>query len=439
MVSRTNWIRSAVLLLCSVFAMPAMATFLQKQKITSVPRGVGAQFGNALAVSSNTMVVGARFDGTTANQAGAAFVFVRSGTLWTQQATLLATDGALADKFGYSVAISENTIVVGAYNDDSPLSNGGSAYVFVRNGTTWTQQQKLTAGDGKADDEFGVSVAVGGPTLFVGAHFADLPSNNDAGAVYRFTQSGTVWSEVQKLVPVGGVIQGDHFGESLATSGSLVAVGAPGTDVPETGAGSVYVFAESGGSYLIEQKISIFDGTNGDNFGGAVALEGNTLVGGAREDTPIVLQPGFGAAYVFEYNGAIWAQQQKLTASDGAQFDRFGWSVAISGDVLAVGAREDDTAVGLDAGSVDLFTRSGTIWTDQGKAVPDDASSGDRFGSSVALSLGDLVAGAAEKSLTNPNGQGAVYVVPEPARALLLGAGIALLKLLAYVRLRRAE
>lgn len=172
----------------------ANAAFNQRQKITSTPRGVGAQFGNAVAISGNTMVVGARFDSTTASQAGAAFVYVLSGGTWTQQAVLLANDGAIADKFGYSVAISENTIVVGSYNDDSPLSNAGSAYVFVRSGATWTFQQKLTASDSAADDQFGIAVAINGPTIFVGANFSDQPSNSDAGAVFRYTQSGSVWT-----------------------------------------------------------------------------------------------------------------------------------------------------------------------------------------------------------------------------------------------------
>src|SRR5436190_13703298 len=186
--SRLRWFLSSQLVFWYlVLALPVMAaTFTQKQKITSTPRGVGAQFGNAIALDGNTMVVGARFDGTTASQAGAAFVYVLNAGTWTQQAKLLANDGATADKFGYSVAISGDTIVVGAFNDDSPLSNAGSAYVFVRSGTTWTQQQKLTASDAAADQEFGNAVAINGDTVFVGEHFADLPGNSEAGAVYIY-------------------------------------------------------------------------------------------------------------------------------------------------------------------------------------------------------------------------------------------------------------
>jgi hypothetical protein len=410
----------AISLLLAASILPASASWTQRQKITSTPRGVGAQFANAVAINASTMVVGARFDSTTASQAGAAYVFVLTGGTWTQQAVLLAPDGAANDKFGYSVAISEDTIVVGSYNDDSPLSNAGSAYVFVRNGMAWTFQQKLTANDAAADDQYGIAVAVSGPTVFVGANFSDLPSNSDAGAVYRYTRSGTVWTHQQKLIPVGGVVLGDHFGESLAISGSKLAVGSPGADIPFTAAGSVYVFVEgAGGGYSQQDKISIPGGANGDSFGNAVAIEGNTLVGGALQYTPIVGQPAFGAAYVYEFNGTAWVSQGRLTASDGATVDRFGYSVAVSNNVVAVGAREDDTAAGADAGSAYVFTRTGATWTQEPKLVPSDPFNGDRFGSSVALSFGNLVVGAAEKALSAPNGQGAAYYfsAPPPRRA----------------------
>ncbi|HVE56209.1 MAG TPA: FG-GAP-like repeat-containing protein, partial [Pyrinomonadaceae bacterium] len=408
------WILRCLVFLpaCLVLVLPVMASWTQRQKITSTPRGVGAQFGNAVALNGNTMVVGARFDGTTASQAGAAYVFVLSGGNWTQQAVLLANDGAVADKFGYSVAISENTIVVGSYNDDSPLSNAGSAYVYVRSGTTWTFQQKLTASDATADDEFGNAVGIVGETIVVGAHFADLPGNSQAGSAYVYRRSGTVWTQTQKLIPVstnGSVILGDHFGESVAMS-SMLAIGAAGDDTPFTAAGAVYVFAESGGSFFQQQKINIASGANGDSFGNSVAIEGNTLVGGALQYTPIIGQPAYGAAYVYEFNGSTWISQGRIVASDGATVDRFGYSVAVSNNVVAVGAREDDTtAGGPDAGSAYIFTRSGSVWTERQKLAPNDTFNGDRFGGSVALSFGNLVVGAAEKALSSPNGQGAVY------------------------------
>lgn len=399
---------AAVLLL----SFPATASWSQRQKITSTPRGVGAQFANAVAINGNTMIVGARFDSTTASQAGAAYVYVLNGGVWTQQAVLLAPDGALADKFGYSVAISEDTVVIGSYNDDSPLSNAGSAYVFIRTGTSWTFQQKLTASDATADDEFGNAVGIVGETIVVGAHFADLPSNSQAGSAYVYRRTGTVWAQTQRLIPVstnGSVILGDHFGESVAMS-SMLAIGAAGDDTPFTAAGAVYVFSESAGSYAQLQKINIASGANGDSFGNSVAIEGNTLVGGALQYTPIIGQPAFGAAYAYEFNGSTWISQGRLTASDGASVDRFGYSVAVSNNVIAVGAREDDTvAGGADAGSAYIFTRAGGVWTERQKLAQNDPVNGDRLGGSIALSFGNLVVGAAEKALTSPNGQGALY------------------------------
>ncbi len=390
-------------------ASTTLATYTQRQKITSTPRGVGAQFGNAVAVSGNTMVVGAQFDSTTASQAGAAFVFTFDGAIWTQQAKLVAGDGALGDKFGTSVAISGDTIVVGAFNANAPLSNGGAAYVFVRSGTIWTQQQKLTANDGTADDQFGNSAAIFGNVIVIGANHADSPGNSESGAAYRFERVGTVWSHVQRLSPVAQVILGDHFGDSMAISGNKLAIGASGDDTPQTSAGAVYVFADTGSSYVLEQKLTIPDGRNGDDFGNSVDIEGDTLVGGALQYTPIVGQPAYGAAYVFEFNGSTWSSQGRLTASDGASVDRFGYSVAVRNNVIAVGAREDDTAVGPDAGSAYIFDRIGAAWTQRQKLEPSDSFNGDRFGVSVALSFGNLIVGAAEKALTSPNGQGAAY------------------------------
>jgi hypothetical protein len=392
------------------------ALLLQRQKITSTPRGVGAQFGFSMAVSGNTMVVGARHDATTAPTAGAAYVFVRNGTTWTQQAQLLASDGATSDEFGYSVAISGDTVVVGAFHANAGFDNNGAAYVFVRNGTTWTQQQKLTANDATASDEFGNAVAIEGDVIAVGAHFADLPSNSEAGSVYRFNRSGTVWTQVQRVVPIAPFIGGNHFGESLSASAGRLAIGASGDNTPFTAAGAVYVFGDSSGSYGFHQKLTIGDGSNGDRFGNAVALDGDTLVGGAKEDTPIIGEPAHGSAYVFQFGGGAWSLQQKLTASDEAAFDRFGWSVAVSGNTVVVGAREDDTtAGGPDAGSAYVFTRSGVTWTEIQKLAPTDTFNGDRFGSSVALSLGNPLVGAAEKQLSSPNGQGAVYAFGQPA------------------------
>jgi hypothetical protein len=360
-------------------------------------------------MNGNTLVGGAQFDDTMANQAGAAFVYVRSGATWTQQAMLLAPDGASSDNFGWSVAISGDTIVVGAYRDDSPLANAGSAYVFVRNGLAWAFQQKLTApgADAAVQDEFGNAVAVQGDKIFVGAHSANLPGNNDSGAVYVFRPVAGVWTQTDKLTPTpgtGGSTFGYSFGDSIVI-GSALFIGAPSDQF----GGAVYHFGEFLNHYQLQTKLFNPANTPGDLFGSSVAIDGTTLIVGARDNTPIQAQPAYGAAYVYEFNGATWSSQGKLTAADGASFDRFGWSVGISNNVVAVGARDDVTGVGINAGSAYIFTRSGATWTQARQLAPADAATGDRFGASVALNSGQLVIGAAEKNLTSPTGQGAAY------------------------------
>lgn len=384
---------------------------------------------------------------TAPNQAGAAFVYELNGTTWTQKAKLDAGVSAAAnDHFGYSVAISGDTIVVGAPSNFA-LPNPGSAYVFVRNGMTWMEQKKLTGG--KSGDEFGRSVAIQANTLVVGARYVDLPNPNmistiekDAGSAYIFRRSGTgvmaVWTPIpQQLIPrttAPGIsppsIANDHFGESVAINGNFIAVGAAGDDDPQGAAGAVYVYVQSvvGGSYGPQQKLIILNGANGDRFGYSVALEGNTLIAGApyAPNISLTAPTALGAAYVFEFNGATWIPQGKLVATGGATGDLFGWSVAVSNNVIAVGAPGDDTA----AGSAYVFMRSGSAWTEIQKLVLALAQrlNGDRFGDSVAWSFGNLVVGAAEKPL-NP-GQGAAYYFVPDDSIWLVGFGLILLVVL---------
>lgn len=460
---RSNFfVRGLVLLACVAVAQPVMAGWSEKQKIISTPPGVGAEFGNAIAISGNTMVVGAH--NTAPNQEGAAFVYELNGTTWTQKAKLVAgviagISPAATDHFGYSVAISGDTIVVGAPSTFGSLTNPGSVYVFVRNGMTWVEQKKLTGG--MAGDEFGQSVAIQGETLVVGAHLVDFPIPNmvnqfwsDAGSAYIFRRSGTVWMQTQQLkptlsaVPNPSPILGDLFGSSVAISGNFIAVGAEGDDMPLTRAGTVYVFAKNSvGTYVQQPKLFVGGGGNGDRLGYSVALEGNTLVAGAPYYTPHTGPPLYtqnsgethrGAAYVFEFNGATWALPKKLVASDGLLGDHFGWSVAVSSNVIAVGARDDDMAAGQDAGSTYVFTQSFSqsvsVWTESQKLAPSSPFNGDRFGESVAWSFGNLVVGAALKPL-NP-GQGAAYYFVPVGSIWWVGFGIIALVVLIAIMMR---
>ena len=313
------------------------------------------------------MVIGARNDSTTASQAGAAVVYVRSGTNWTQQAKLLANDGALGDKFGYSVAVSNNTIVIGAYNDDGDLPGHRLGLCLIRSGTTWTQQQKLTAGDGTASDEFGNAVAIQGDVIAVGAHFADLPSNAASGSVYLFQRSGTAWTSTQKLAPIpvpfpvpAGFVQkpfvnyspilGDHFGESIAMNGGKMAVGASTSDLPATSAGAVYVFAEGGGTYALQQKLVIPEGTNGDIFGcrsHSRALRSLAERAKTTRARQVRVRRGI-CVRICRWPLELAREVDGHRRRNGSTASAGRWR---SARTRRIGAREDDTTVGPDAGS----------------------------------------------------------------------------------------
>lgn len=315
---------------------------------------------------------------------------------------LTAADAATNDLLGSSVALSGDTAVIGAPNDDGAA---GAAYVFVRNGTGWTQQQKLVASDAAGLQAFGTSVAIAGDTVLVGARFDDNASGSDAGAAYVFVRSGGVWTEQQKLL---GSDTGafDELGAAVALSGDTAVVGAllanDGSD------GGAYVFVRSAGVWTQQQKLTAADAADSDEFGLAVAIAGDTIVvGAARDDSSLGTDAG--AAYVFTRAGVAWSQQQKLLAADGADGDRFGSAVAVAGDTTLVGAFWDDTSAGSNAGSAYAFTRAGTSWSQQQKLVADDAGAGDQFGIAVSLA-GDLAVVGADFDNTVRGLTGSAYV-----------------------------
>jgi predicted amidohydrolase len=356
-------------------------------------RQAGARFGAAVSVSAETLVVGSPFDDTPAGRnAGSAYVFVRSGTEWALQQKLLPSDGAADDFFGISVSISGDTVVIGARLDDTAAGeDAGSAYVFVRSGTTWTEQQKLLAPDGAAGDSFGTSVSVSGDAVVVGAPVADTPGGVDAGAAYVFVRSGTTWSEQAKLLAPDGAA-GDDFAFSAAMSADTVVVGAPSDDTP-VGEGSAHVFVRSGTAWTEQQEIAASDGGEDDAFGFSVSVFGDTLAVGAFADDTAAGRDA-GSAYVFARTGTVWTEQQKLLPADEAAGDYFGYAVSVGEDTLVVGAPLHDPPAGLDAGSAYAFARSGATWTWQGTLGAPDAMAGDHLGNAVAL-FGDTTVAAA--------------------------------------------
>ncbi|HRI68785.1 MAG TPA: FG-GAP repeat protein, partial [Polyangium sp.] len=334
------------------------------------------QFGAAVALSGDTAIVGARGDDSFQ---GSAYVFTRSNGVWTQQQKLTATDGAMGDWFGVSVALLGDTALVGAYRDDSGTNTDqGTAYVFTRSNGVWTQQQKLAATDGAMGDRFGESVALSLDTVLLGAP-GDDDNGTDSGSAYVFLRNGTTWTQQAKLTAADGAAS-DFFGNSVALSGDTAIVGAHFDDVgANADQGSVYVFLRSGTVWTQQQKLNATDGAGGDLFGYSLALSGDTALVGAVSDD-IGANPDQGSAYVFLRSGMVWTQQQKLTATGSAASDSFGVSVSLSGDTALVGAPIYDVGAIPDQGSACLFTRSGGIWTEQQKLTAVDGAMGDLFG-----------------------------------------------------------
>jgi hypothetical protein len=446
---------------------PAVVPVVSQQQAYVKASNTGVQdvFGGSVALSGdgNTLAVGAEFEDSasvgingnqadnTASGAGAVYVYTRSGTTWTQQAYVKASNTGAGDQFGHSVALSGDgsTLAVGAFLEASASAgiNGnqadntafaaGAVYVYTRSGTTWTQQAYVKASNPEAGDQFGTSVALSGDgsTLAVGAELEDSASAGingnqvdntatDAGAVYVYTRSGTTWTQ-QAYVKASNTGANDNFGHSVALSGdgSTLAVGAWLEDSASAGingnqadntaanAGAVYVYTRSGTTWTQQAYVKASNTGATDLFGTSVALsgDGSTLGVGARSEASASAgidgnqadntASGAGAVYVYTRSGTTWTQQAYVKASNPEAGDQFGLSVALSSDgsTLAVGAwLEDSASAGIngnqvdntaaDAGAVYVYTRSGTTWTQQAYVKASNTGANDNFGYSVALS-----------------------------------------------------
>jgi hypothetical protein len=368
---------------CASQATSAEPLFVQEAKMAPFDAEPFDQFGFAVALSGDTTVVGAPYSGGTSGDLGSAHVFVRSGTSWPQQQRLLPPVGASGDNFANAVAVSGDTLVVGMASNDDLGVNAGAAYVFVRAGTSWSLQQRLTASDASPSASFGWDVSIFGDTVVVAA----VRDATDRSALYVFTRSGTIWSEQQKLVTSDGS-PGDYGFARVAVSDNTVVLGTPPTPGSGSSAGSAYVFERSGTVWSERQKLQASDAASVAGFGYSVSVSGDTIAVGAADDP--------GSAYVFVRNGTSWSELQKLVASDSKPQSGFGSSVSVSGGTLVVGARRDSNQRGSRAGAAYVFVRSGSNWTERQKLVALDQADplGDQFGEAVAVSGDRVVVGA---------------------------------------------
>ncbi len=408
-----NWnINRGVMVFMTLFfllyASGTAAKPAEQQKLLADDGASEDFFGFSVAISGDTAMVGAfrADDENIGVDVGAAYIFSRDETTWQQQAKLTASDGAANDTLGGNVAISGETAVAGAIGHDQNGANSGAAYVFTRSGTTWSQQMKLTAADGAEGDAFGQSIALFGDTLVIGAPHDD-DKGNGSGSVYVFTRSGTTWNQQAKLTAEDGA-DGDLFGISVALSQNTILVGADLNDEKAIDAGAAYVFTRSGDSWNQQAKLTAADGAQTDIFGVRVALSGDTALISARRDDHEAIGVDAGSAYIFTRTGNIWRQQSKLTAPDGKADDRFGRDIGLSGDTALIGAMHRDDR-GINSGSAYVFKRSGNDWKLQAKHTAADGAAGDLFGWSVALSKNAALI-AATRNDDNGIAAGSAYI-----------------------------
>ena len=349
------------------------------QKLTASDGGGVEYFGNAVAISGNTVVVGKYYERINVQSSASVYAYRFNGTNWIEQ-KLVAPDGELGDQFGRSLAVGGNVIVVGAFLDDDLGEDTGSAYVYRWNGTSWVIEQKLV-GTG----QYGWSVAVDGNVIAIGAHYLN------ATYVYRF--NGSSWVEEQILFPAPSV---SNFGESVAVKNDRIVVGAP-YDY-NTGFGSAYVFKWNGTTWVEEQLLLPSEREFYIFLATAVAISEDLIVVGAPWGFDENYNDAPGAAFVFRWTGTTWVEEAKLTAPDGTSFDWFGASV---------GAGEDAVVVGKQNGysGAYLFEWDGNSWLAH-KMLGSDTLPGDNFGYSVAMS-GNLVAVGA---LTDEWNVGSAYI-----------------------------
>ena len=354
-------------------------------------------FGRSVAIDGNNAVIGSKEK---------AYVYSYDGTNWTEQQILTASDGVSDDRFGYSVAISGNYIVVGADSDCDNGAGSGSTYIFYFDGTSWIELQKLTASDGTAYDMFGSSVSIYGNYIVVGAHSDDI-NGNTSGSAYIYHYNDTTWVEQQKLMPMDGYAH-DHFGMSVSMSGDFAAIAAFGDN---TLTGSVYMFYNTGTSWIEQQRVFASDGDTVDEFGWSVSLCGsNLLVGADLDDGDNDSLSASGSAYIFSFNGIDWIEQQKLTASDADSGGAFGTSVSISGNYAVVGAFRAGNA--FESGAAYIYYFDGTNWIEHKRILASDSASGDYLGWAVSISGNQTFVGATNDD-DNGDRSGSVYVVRE--------------------------
>jgi len=378
----------------------------ERKKLLSSDSQSKDYFGYSVSISEDIVIVGAFKEDAVGFDTGAAYIFSRDqGGInnWGEIKKLIASDAQEYEYFGCSVSISGNIVIIGAWEEDSGGLNAGAAYIFSRDQggiNNWGEVKKLMANDSQSGDWFGFSVSISGDIGIVGAFYEDSGAS-DAGVAYIFSKDqGGInnWGQVKKLI-ASDIEQSDRFGYSVSISGDTLIIGAHYQDSGAPDGGAAYIFSKDQGginNWGQVKKLIASDSQSSDHFGYSVSILGDVcIIGAVGEDSG---GPRAGAAYIFSRDQEginNWGQVKKLIASDSQSFDKFGYSVSISGDISIIGAY--GVSGGSNAGAAYIFSKDhGGInnWGEIKKLIASDSQSSDRFGQSVSISGNVGISGA---------------------------------------------
>jgi len=365
------------------------------------------RFGSIMALENDTAVVNC-WHSSIEGTGGYSRVYARNGNMWTFQYQLEPSNSG-SHIFGNSVALSGDTIAVGADYESATYQQEGAVYVFVRNGNTWSEQQRLPNPHPNQNTYCGDKVVLAGDTLVMSC-FASQPQDPLA---FVFVRNGATWSLVQEISPPAGYVT-SGFGSSLALSGNTLLIGSNGDDVgAHAGAGSVFEYAFDGTNWVVQDRIVANPGGEHEFMGGSMALSGDTFITRAS----VLKSDGIsaGGAYIFARNGTTWTQQAQIVPADGVAGQSFGSHVAIDGDTAAIGINSSPQLLefpnyGNPNPGVYLYSRNGASWSLRRKLLPDDNFSGNSLGHGLALSGTTLFVGAPEGTKPGKSMTGSVYI-----------------------------
>ncbi len=334
-------------------------------------------------------------------------LLIFSGVVFAlEEQKITASDADALDEFGTAVSISGDYAIVGASRNSDDGYRSGAVYIFVRNGEEWIEQAKLTASDADREDYFGRSVSIDGDNAIVSSYRND-DDGIDSGSAYIFIRNGEEWVEHSKLT-ASDANSNDFFGWRVSIDSNYAIISAHGNDENGEDSGSAFIFFNDEEEWLEQVKLSARDINEDDHFGKSVSIDGDYVLVGANRDTQEGIRSG--SAFIFTRDGEDWYEHAKVVPSDADSADHFGFSVDICGDLAIVGAPANNVEGFVNSGSAYIFEKEGDEWREQAKLIASDADSGDQFGFCVSIEENYAVVGAHGNNNDGGDWSGSAYI-----------------------------